>query len=239
MKYEISRGTIVYNGIKIKDYGVWAKGGGMYSAPARRYTPLTVPGRNGVLTIDEGAFEEVEHEYPCFIAEDFPVNIQGLRNALLASPGYHTLTDDYNPDEFYNARYMDGLEVDVAPRAIAGSFTLRFRRDPRRFLKDGAVARVVTNGGELLNPTLYPAKPMIRVTGYGELYIGSQRIAISSGFPYVDIDSETMECFYGTQSAGTKVVLGADFPELSAGTTGITWNGSITGVTITPRWWRI
>jgi phage-related protein len=87
MKYEISRGTIVYNGIKIKDYGVWAKGGGMYSAPARRYTSLTVPGRNGVLTIDEGAFEEVEHEYPCFIAEDFPVNIQGLRNALLASPG--------------------------------------------------------------------------------------------------------------------------------------------------------
>lgn len=240
MSYDIKQGTIIYNGINTQDFGVWAKGGGVYNAPARKYKSISIPGRNGTLTIDEGSFEEAEHSYPCFIADNFPVNIQGLRNAFMADPGYHVLTDDYNPDEYYKARYMDGLEVDVAPRAVGGEFTLRFRRDPRRFLKSGDITQTIANNGKIENPTLFDAKPLIRVTGYGEVYVGSYRITISSLFPYVDIDCEMMDCYHGTDNANPVVTFeGNDFPVLPPGRTGVTYSGHVTKVEITPHWWRL
>ena len=120
MNYEINRGTVIFDGINSQDYGVWIKGSGVYSAPARRYSSITIPGRNGTLTIDEGAFEEVEHNYPAFIPENFTVNIRAFRNDLLSRAGYKRMTDSYHPDEYYRAKFMDGLEVTPAPRAIGG-----------------------------------------------------------------------------------------------------------------------
>lgn len=137
MSYIEDNGYFVFDGVKSSDYGVWINGSGTYNAPARRYKEYTVPGRNGTLTIDEGAFEEVEQTYPAFISRDFPSNIEGIRNQLMARTGHVMMKDSYHPDEFYRATYMSGLEADVAPNGIAGSFKLKFKRDPRRFLEEG------------------------------------------------------------------------------------------------------
>ena len=240
MEYEINRGTFLYNGINSQDFGVWLKGGGTFNAPARIYSSIAIPGRNGTLTLDSGAYEETEHTYEAFIVDDFPSNIMGLRNALLSDPGTHRLEDSYHPEEYYLAKYMDGLEVDVAPRAIGGAFSLRFRRDPRRFLKIGEMPVTVESGGHIDNPTLFPAKPVIRVTGYGTLYVGSQMVTVTQHFAYVDIDCEMMDCYNGTANANPYVTMqGNKFPELQPGRTGITYSGNITAIEITPRWWRV
>lgn len=240
MSYAINQGTFTFNSISSQTYGVWLKGVGTYNAPARQYSSITVPGRNGTLTIDNGAFEEAEHTYEAFIASSFPSNIEGLRSALLASPGYHRLEDSYHTDEYYMAKYMDGLEVEPAPLAVGGAFTLRFRRDPRRFLKSGEIAVTVANNKHIDNPTAFAAKPLIRVTGYGTLYVGSQQIVIAQHFNYVDIDCEMMDCYSGTSNANSYVTMqGNDFPTLPPGRTGITYSGNITKVEITPKWWRI
>lgn len=240
MSYAINQGTFTFNSISSQTYGVWLKGVGTYNAPARQYSSITVPGRNGTLTIDNGAFEEAEHTYEAFIASSFPSNIEGLRSALLASPGYHRLEDSYHPDEFYLAKYMDGLEVEPAPLAVGGAFTLRFRRDPRRFLRSGETSVTVSSGGSVSNPTLFTAKPLIKVTGYGTLYVGSQQITIAQHFASVNIDCEMMDCYSGTANANPYVTMqGNYFPELPQGNTGITYSGNITKVEITPRWWRV
>lgn len=240
MNYEINRGTVIFDGINSQDYGVWIKGSGVYNAPARRYSSITIPGRNGTLTIDEGVFEEVEHNYPAFIPENFTVNIRAFRNALLSRAGYKRMTDSYHPDEYYRAKFMDGLEVTPAPRAIGGEFELRFRRDPRRFLVCGDITQTVINGGYIENPTAFPSKPLIRVTGYGQLYVGADRIDISQQYAYVDIDCEMMDCYHGTDNANPYVSFQYnDFPTLGPGRTGITYSGNITKIEITPHWWRI
>lgn len=237
---ENRRGTIVFNGINGRDYGLWLQGGGTFNAPARRYNTVSIPGRNGSLTIDTGAFEEVEHIYPAFIMDDFPENVRGLRNAFLASPGYHRLEDSYHTDEYYRARYMDGLAVDVAPMAVAGTFDLRFMRDPRRFLKIGDIQVTVADGGYIENPTAFDAKPLIRVTGYGEMYVGNDKITIEQQYEYIDIDCEIMDCYHGTSNANPYVEFQKnDFPVLSPGRTGITCDQTITRIEITPHWWRI
>lgn len=148
MSYIEENGYFIFDGIKSSDYGVWINGGGTYNAPKRRYKDYTVPGRNGTLTIDEGVFEEIEVVYPAFIARDFPANIEAFRNQLMSRSGYVRMTDSYHPDEYYLAKYMDGLESDVLPAGVGGQFNLKFKRDPRRFLVSGETPRAVGEWGE-------------------------------------------------------------------------------------------
>ena len=94
---------------------------------------------------------------------------------------------------------------------------------------------------KIYNPTLFPSKPLIRVYGDGTLTIGSDVITIAStSYSYIDIDSEIMDCFYGTTNVNNKVTFQSnDFPELRPGLTGIAYSGNITKVEITPRWYIV
>lgn len=238
--YQIAQGTFNFAGVQSQNYDMWIEGGGTYSAPARKYNAYDVPGRNGAVTIDDGSFEEIEHTYKAFIARDFAENVENLRNDLMALNGAQRLTDTYHPGEFYRARYMRGLEPEVAPRAVGGSFDITFMRDPRRFLVSGETAVTVASGGSLTNPTNFASKPLIRVYGYGTLIVNDENITISSGFEYVDIDSEIMDCYHGLDNANSRVSFqNRNFPELHAGANGITYSGNITSVQVTPRWWRL
>lgn len=164
MSYIEENGYFIFDGIKSSDYGVWIHGGGTYNAPKRRYKDYTVPGRNGTLTIDEGVFEEIEVVYPAFIARNFPENIEAFRNQLMSRSGYVRMTDSYHPDEYYLAKYMDGLDADVAPGGVGAQFNLTFKRDPRRFLVSGETPISVTSSGSIANPTLYTSRPQIKIT---------------------------------------------------------------------------
>lgn len=242
MSYIEDNGYFTFDGVKSSDYGVWINGSGTYNAAALRYKEYNVPGRNGALTISENAFEEADHIYPAFIARNFPANVESFRNQLMSRTGYCRLTDSYHSGEFYRARYMSGLDADVAPGGVAASFNLTFRRDPRRFLLTGETVQTYTSSsGSITNPTLFPSKPLIRVYGYGTLTIGSDVITIAStGNSYTDIDSEIMDCFYGTTNVNNKVTFQSnDFPELKPGSTGISRSGNITRVEITPRWYIV
>lgn len=239
-EFQIKNGIFIYAGLRSSDYGMWIQGGGTYGAPVRKHKTYQVAGRNGSLTIDEGTFEEVEHIYPAFIVKDFSDNIEKFRNDIMVHTGYQRLEDSYHPDEFYRARYMAGLDPAVAPKAAAGQFNIKFQRDPRRFLKTGEEVQDVQTGTGVFNPTNYDARPLIKVTGYGTLTINSDVITIASGYTYVYIDSETMDCYSGTVNVNNKVSFNSnDFPVLHPGDNGVVFGGTITKVEITPRWWRL
>lgn len=90
------------------------------------------------------------------------------------------------------------------------------------------------------NPTLFPSKPLIRVTGSGTVGIGDETITITSGYDYVDIDSEIQNCYCGNQNANAAVTFSdREFPELQPGLNGVTFGTGIESVQITPRWYRI
>lgn len=238
--YQMAQGTFNFAGLQSENYGLWIEGGGTYAAPARKYNAYDVPGRNGAVTIDGGAYEEVEHTYRAFIARDFAENVQSFRNDIMALKGAQRLTDTYHPEEFYLARYMRGLEPEVAPRAVGGRFDVTFTRDPRRFLVSGETTSTVASGGSLTNPTNYAAKPLIRVYGYGDLLVNDERVTINSGFEYVDIDSEIMDCYHALDNANSRVTFqNRDFPELRSGVNSFSYSGNITSVQVTPRWWRL
>lgn len=175
-----------FNGISSKDYGVYITGEAVYNAPERDVEVIAVPGRNGAFVRDNGRFENIVVSYPAGMFGDkqsvFAEGISDLRNALAATKGYCRLTDEYNPDEYREAVYKGGLEVSPVQMGRAGEFNITFECKPQRFLVSGETAETIAQSGDdITNPTLFNARPLLEVDGYGEIGINDDTVEIISG----------------------------------------------------------
>lgn len=234
------RNYLLFNGIRSSDYGVYISGQGTFKSPARAYDPISVPGRDGDILGPATRLENVDITYPAFIYSDFSRNLENFRSAMLASVGYCRLEDTYHPEEFRKAFFRGDIDPDVRTRNDAGEFEIVFNCKPQRYLKSGEEVKSISSGGTIINPTEFDSRPLIKVTGYGALTINSDVITIANTYSYVYIDSELMDCYYGTTNANAAVSFAAnDFPVLKPGSNGITFDNTITAVEITPRWWRV
>lgn len=89
----------------------------------------------------------------------------------------------------------------------------------------------------LENPTLFDSKPLIRVYGHGTLTVNNQYITVATNpFPYIDIDCDMMDAFYGANNANGYVTLPNDYITLKSGNNYIAYDGT---VEITPRWYEV
>ena len=141
-----------FDGVDSSKYGVYISGEATYNAPARRGEKVSIPGRNGDLIIDEGAYENIPVTYRSFIGtkhkEEFDARIEALRAELVARGTYRRLTDTYHPDEFRLGAYREGLEVEPTMHNRAGEFDVVFDCKPQRFLTAGEEEINVGEWGE-------------------------------------------------------------------------------------------
>lgn len=229
------RNWLTFDGVSLKDFGVYINGGGTFNAPARSREVISVPGRNGDLIIDNGRYENTDVVYHAFIYRDFSVNVEGLRNLLLSRTGYVRIEDTYHPDEFRMGVYTGNFQADVVDWLEAGEFDLTFNCKPQRFLKSGEDAITFTSDGSLLNETMQTAKPLLRVYGTGTFSIGGATMTISSANVYTDIDCDLMDAFKGTTNCNGNI--SGTFAALAPGDNAVTLGSGITKIEITPRWW--
>lgn len=177
------RNYLIFGGVNSADYDVYITGSGVYNAPKRAVENIVVPGRNGLLTIDQGRYENITVEYPAFAfgktRKEFQQKITAFRNAIMSQIGYQRLEDTYHPDEYRMALYAEGLNVDVKPYGSSGKFTLSFNCKPQRFLRDGEHTVAKTNGEKIINPTPYESSPMLEVEGYGTIGFNGYEITIN------------------------------------------------------------
>lgn len=131
------RNWFTYGGKSSKDFGVYISGSGTFNAPERDQSSVSVVGRNGDLTIDNGRYKNTVLTYPAFIYDNFDANVSAFRNFLLKATSYKRLEDTYHPEEYRLAKYSDGFEADVVATLRGGEFNLLFDCCPQRFLKDG------------------------------------------------------------------------------------------------------
>ena len=252
------RNYFTLDGVDSRDFGVYISGQGTFGAPRKAYTYHSVPGRSGDLIGSEKRFENLELHYPAFIYSNFRQNVSDLRNFLLSRDGYVRLEDTYNPDEFRLASYTGEFAPEVTKRNDAGNFDLVFNCMPQRWLKSGETA-ITGSPADIQNNTQIPARPLIRVYGYGTLYVGDLTVAISDytaeGASYIDIDCSTMQAYNGDKLLSkyvsvykaTNVGYGTrdytvDYPTLVPGTTHISKSSVQTYISsweITPRWWKL
>ena len=243
--------TLTFDGINSLDRGIYITGAAVYNAPARVVEMITVPGKNGAIAIDQGYYENIPVRYPagCFAhdAEAFAEKIDEFRNILTSRYTYKRLTDTYNPDEYRLGLYKSGLDVKTMHFNTAGEIHIEFDCKPQRWLVSGETPTAYTGSGTISNPTLFPSKPLLVVTGAGILTIGEQVLTIvagsgSSQVIYIDCESqEAWEVVSGTKISRNDYLqnAGEKFPVLNAGANTISLGSGITRVQITPRWWKL
>lgn len=253
------RNYFTLDGVDSRDFGVYISGQGTFGAPRKAYTYHSVPGRSGDLIGSEKRFENLELHYPAFIYANFRQNISDLRNFLLSREGYVRLEDTYNPDEFRLASYTGEFAPDVTKRNDAGSFDLVFNCMPQRWLKSGETA-ITGSPANIQNNTQFPARPLIRVYGYGFLNVNGIEVSISDyltaeSVSFIDLDCETMQAFNGTKLLNSYVSVyrplndgygtrdyAVDYPVLSPGANTIFKESYATYISsweVTPRWWKL
>lgn len=234
------RNYFTLDGVSSTSYGVYLSGSGTFSAPEKDTEYIAVPGRNGdLLSLDE-TLKNIEVIYPAFIYSSFEANLADLRAFLLSRKGYVRLTDTYHPGEFRMASFKGPLTPDVEPKNDAGSFDIVFNCKPQRFLTSGEVKSTFTANGNVINPTRFTARPLLRVYGTGQFGIGGVTVTISAANSYTDIDCEIQDCFKGATNCNNNVTFsGYDFPVLAPGTNAITLGSGITKIEVTPRWWTV
>lgn len=253
-------GVIIFNGKQSSDYGIVVENPPSYVFPKRRVESITVPGRNGNIIIDEGAYDNVTREYNIaaghFWEERFTEIAQSISHWLNSAGGnYARLEDSYEPEIFRMATYTEETEI-VNILQQAGRATVSFDCKPQRFLKSGENFITFDSPStgstfKIRNSTQCIAEPLIvlhsaantRVTC--SIVINGLTIAVGDEgetSPLSDnivIDSEVQDAYsLETYVNLNKCVTLARFPTLVPGDNTIEYtSGNLTKMEVKPRWW--
>ena len=231
----------VFNGKSSLDFSAVIDGNQTFKGAERDIERFTVPGMNGDLTIDNKRFNAYIQPYSGFIVKNFERNSEALRNWLTQDGAIHRLEDSIHPDEYRMASYAGPFDPSVI-FLEAGSFVIDFYCQPQRWLKSGERPVTVTAGStvKLWNPTLFNAKPLIRVTqGTGQINVGSEVIRLTANNGNTIIDCQLEDAWEGnTNRNGDLTRVTGEMPTLPPGESVISV-GSGMVIELTPRWWKI
>lgn len=202
---------------------------------------IQIPGRNGDLIIDSGVYNNYAQSYEVYFNASknrTPKQSRMVREWLQTATGYQRLEDSYDP-EFYRLAYFSGpAEIENIMNQY-GRMTISFMCKPQRWRKDGETPLLLTASQTIYNE-LFPALPLIKIngTGAGNLYVGGYTVEILSLDEYVMLDSDTQNAYKGTLNKNS-TISAPEFPVLQSGDNVVDWDGNITSIEITPRWWTV
>ena len=183
----VMQNSIIFGGVDSADYGIYIGGEGTFNAPKRDVEMISIPGRNGTFVLDKGRFENIEVTYSAFNYESdlatFAQNLSDFRNAICSQKGYQRLTDTFHTDEYRMAAYIDGLDIKPINYNTASTFEIKFDCKPQRYLTSGETEVTVASGNTLTNPTPFDSHPLLKLSGYGNIHIGSSTIGVASSVP--------------------------------------------------------
>lgn len=150
----------------------------------------------------------------------------------------------FSTQEILNA-FLDANDVYIAAELTTPatytltSYTPVYPNDWCNIKSNGVMTVSYLDAIELVNPTPFAAKPIIRVNGTGVFTLNDVTVTISSAGTYTDIDCELMDCYEGSSNRNQYVSFSTyDFPELKAGSNTVI-GSTITTLYILPRWWRL
>lgn len=251
--------SIIFGGIDSANYGIYVAGNAVFNSPERDVTMIDVPGRNGQLTFDNGRFMNIEVTYNAFVtgdnSDDIADNIRGYRNAIGSLIGYQRLEDTFHTDEYRQAIFRNGIEVEPTIYQTGGYFDITVDCKPQRWLTSGETEKTLQ--AVFTNPTLFDAKPLIRIKGHGDVTLLSSPSAYKSKITFAPnatvenagysryYDCELFEAYYidsggVIHSCNSDITITFGTPAFWGNETiAISTDSGISDYGFTPRWWRI
>ena len=234
---------ILWAGTSNKDVGMVVEHYPSIVLPRRKMEVQQVPGRNGDIILFQDAYTNYEQSYSVFLDAKAKGGLQKVApkvaDWLLGHSGYQRLEDSYFPDVYRMAYYTGGAEF-VSYFNEYGEGTLTFNCAPEKYYKSGERPITITRGQTITNPTLFPAKPLVTITGSGAgtITFGGNNLTISNIGGSVTIDVKDHRAYNGSTNRNDTIT-GLYENMTIKGKMVITWSGGVTGMTMIPRWWTL
>lgn len=221
------------------DYGAYVFPMNIYDAPVREIRPISASGKSGDILFDNKRYPNVRIGYTFVIMKDFKVQYRKLRQELLSLIGYTKL--EWNNDLEYRMGYLsETVEPVMASDGKSGKFQVVFSCRPQIYLREGDDQLEYDDNCEIVNPTLFDSKPLIRVYGYGNLTINNSTIRITQHEQeYIDIDLEIMDAYCEDVNMNGFISIVGEIPYFWSGKNDINLGSNISKIVVTPRWYYI
>lgn len=221
-----------------------------YNAPAQDLSDIVIPGRNGSYLVSNDRYENVDVVVHVGIFKDLDAYVdpyttyrQTVTDALLSSQDYQKLHFYGLPEaaNYYRlAVVKSGIEWNVF-RNRYSTADITFSCRPEKWLDAGSDEIAITSNRYIINPTKYPARPVITFKGSGTITIERTTVTVASNsVSALLIDCEAMNCsdIYRNVSHNELISLnGYVFPVLQPGENYIAFSSGISNLKITPRWY--
>jgi len=203
--------------------------------PTLRVETVKVPGRDGELTLSGmPSYEAMVLECECMVPS---VDKISAAAAWLTGRGDLVLGND--PDYAYDAQVIDEIRFEKILRGHAHRrFTVPFLCQPLKKKATTEPNIELTAPGTVVNIGHVPSRPLIKIQGSGNvvLAVGAYSLSITGISTSILIDSDLG---MATNAAGTvneSYKVSGAWPLLVVGNNAVGWTGTVSKVTITPRW---
>lgn len=222
--------TFTFAGVSSATNGLVVKKMPPVQLAEARGEAIEVEGRDGYLYQDYASLAPLEKPIQVTLTDLTKINtikawLRGEGNLILST----------EPDVFYKARVVGRLDLERWQLLRAG--TIQFLCQPHGYLSSGLTpVTKTTKPTTITNPGTAPSKPVIKVTGSGDvtLTINAKNVILTGISGYVTVDSELEECY--KDLVGKNNNMTGEWPELVVGSNAISWTGTVTSVEITPNW---
>lgn len=234
-------GNFTFNGLQASTYGLIVSGINTMNGAERRVTQIQIPGRNGDVVFDDGAWNNVRLSYPCAIKGNYQLSARNVRNWLGGlSGGYYKLTDTYNPGEYRMARFAGAFVAESWAAMRGADVNVEFDCKPQRYLTIGD-DDVTLNAGSnyVANSTPNNSLPIFKITAThsgAKVTANGRTMTINTTVPIV-IDCENMLVYRQSNGANMSASVSGEFPFFTDGINTVTL--SQCSGTVKPRWFNL
>lgn len=251
------------DGVKSFSMGLLITRADPYGAADCIYDTVQVPGRRGDLTFKRPTYSNISIVYEVCILPNGAISGAAIVGAAIVGESrignYETLPisdrirhikawlngpegsqriirDSYNPGYFRRGIRTGQLPVEKILRNL-GKASVTFSCQPFLFSDVGQERVILNASGSISNPESFSSLPYIKVNGNGTctLTVNDQTWSIQNVSGYVEIDSETGNCYKGATNMNNNFSP-IWYPELKPGRNQISFGGGATSVEIIPRW---
>lgn len=227
-------GYFVFNGVDSRAMGVHVIKYPPIMRPAERVKYVSLPGRAGDLTQKEGdaVFDAYNRGMEISNARGF--SLDRVRKWLR---GRGSMIVGNEPQYVYQVDLGAQCQFDKVIRGIWGGNLMMHTQPFKTKSPPDPAFTLTTSGSEIYNPGDAPAMPLITVTGSGNitLTVGGKTLSITGSAAGWQVDYD-LQWVLNAQGAPQWNAATGDFGKIPVGDSTVSWTGSITSLTVLPRW---
>lgn len=230
---------IKINGTRSDELGLRMLGKLTHNSAKKDIDTVTILGRDGVLLIDNERLEPVDIDLDFTIDDkENLVNKLELISDWLSFKGWSDCELGWDDKFVYKVTHITDFSIKEMFHNF-GQIRLSFLAQPFKYALQGLQANKVTSGTVISNTGNVVAKPLLNVSGDGEMTItiNGRTTYLTNVQEGVVLDSESRQIYYRNESRWGNLVRKSDddFPYLDKGDNTIEFTG-VTSVEIVPRW---